>query len=128
MNAERVLGGVLGLHLAVAVAHGSAHGLAPVPQPPWQNVLVLTTVFLGPIAGVALLRRGHSLGIILFTVTMAAGLLLGGILHFLVENPDHVNRVPRNQWRPLFEASAWGVFLTRIIGTVAGTWAWYMGS
>lgn len=128
MRWGRVLVGVLGLHLVVSVAHGSVHGLAPVPQPPWQQALVLTTVFVGPIAGVALVRRGHPLGVGLFTVSMAAGLLLGGILHFLVENPDHIHRVPANQWRPFFEASALGVFLTGTLGTLTGIWAWHRRS
>lgn len=125
MNRERVLSGVLGIHLAVALIHGSAHGLAPVPQPPWQNLLVLATVFVGPIAGVALTWRDHPLGVPVFTVSMVAGMVLGGTLHFLVENPDHIENVPANQWRPLFQASAVGLAITGPLGTVAGVWAWY---
>jgi ABC-type xylose transport system permease subunit len=125
MNRTRILGGVLGLHLAVALVHGSAHGLVPVSQPLWQNVLVLATVFVGPIAGVLLAWDDHPLGVPLFTMTMAAGLVLGGTLHFLVENPDHVESVPTNQWRPLFQASAAGLAITGPIGTVVGAVAWY---
>jgi hypothetical protein len=85
---------------------------------------VLATVFVGPIVGVALVRRGHPLGLGLFTVTMAGGLALGGVLHFLVENPDHIHAVPANQWRYAFQLSAVGVAITGTLGTVAGVWAW----
>lgn len=125
MNRDQLLVGVLAIHLAAAIVHGSAHGLVPVPQPPWQTLLVLATVFVGPILGVALVRRGHPYGIELFTLSMAAGLVLGGLLHYLVENPDHIQAVPANRWRPLFEASAAGVGLTGALGTVAGLWDWY---
>ena len=124
MNRDRILTAVLGIHLAVALVHGGTHALVLVALPAWQNVLVLATVFVGPIVGVALVRRGHPLDLGLFTVTMAGGLVLGGVLHFLVENPDHIHAVPANQWRYAFQLSAMGVAITGILGTVAGVWAW----
>jgi hypothetical protein len=119
-----LLPATLVVHLLAAVAHGSTHALVPVPLGPWLNALVLATVFLGPIAGVALASRGHPLGVPLFTATMAAGLLLGITLHFVVENPDHVHAVPASPWRLPFQASAVGVALTGALGAVVGAWCW----
>jgi len=103
MDRHVVLSAVLGLHLAVAVVHGTSHALIPVALPPWQNALVVGSVFVGPILGVGLALRGHPLGLPLFTLSMAGALLLGGSLHFLVENPDHINAIPKSRWRLPFQ-------------------------
>lgn len=116
--------GVLGLHLAVAVAHGATHELVPVGLPAELNALVALTTFLGPVAGVALARRGHRLGVPVFTVSLAGAFLLGLVLHFLVENPDHVHAVPAGPWQGPFQASALAVGLTAALGTVVGAQAW----
>lgn len=125
MGRRVALPAVLGLHLAVAAVHGTTHSLVPVPLPWWVNLLVLGTVFAGPVAGVALARRGHPAGVPLFTVAMAGALLLGGVLHFLVENPDNVRALPASPWRGLFRASAVGVAVAPAIGTAAGAWCWH---
>ena len=124
MDRRVALSAALGLHLAVAVAHGSTHALVPVWLPPWGNALVLVTTFVGPIAGVVLAWRDHPLGIPLFTVTMAGALLVGGVLHFVVENPDHVHAIPGGPWQTPFRASAAAVAVTSALGAVVGVWAW----
>lgn len=124
MDRRVILRAVVGLHLVVAIVHGGSHALVPVMLGPLLNGLVLITVFLGPVAGVALERRGHPLGIPLFTTTMAGALVLGGVLHFLIENPDHVAELPASPWRWLFRASAIGVFVTPALGVVVGIWYW----
>lgn len=124
MDRNLILPAVLGLHLAVAVGHGASHGLLGVGLPAWQNGLVVLTTFVGPIAGVALDRRDHRLGVPLFAVSMAAGLVLGGLLHFLLENPDHVRALPGGPWQRPFQASAVGIALTQAGGVLAGGWAW----
>lgn len=124
MDRRLILSVVLGLHLAIAIVHGTSHALIPVPLPPWQNVLVLGAVFVGPVVGVGLTLRGHPLGIPLFTVSMLSALLLGGVLHFLVENPDHIHMIPEGQWRLPFRMSAAGVAVMPAVGTVVGAWYW----
>lgn len=124
MDRQLILSAVVGLHLLVAIIHGSSHALVPVSLGPIMNGVVLVTVFLGPIVGVVLERRDHPFGVPLFTVTMAGALVIGGILHFLVENPDHVAELPPSQWRPLFRVSALGVFITPALGLVVGAWYW----
>jgi len=124
MDQRLTLSVVLAFHLAVAIVHGTSHALLPVPLPPWQNVLVLVAVFIGPIVGVVLALRGHSLGLPLFTISMLSAFLLGGVLHFLVENPDHIHMIPEGRWRLPFRMSAAGVAVMPAVGTVVGAWYW----
>jgi hypothetical protein len=124
MDRDVVVTIVLVLHLTVALIHGSTHALLPVVLAPWQNALVLGTVFVGPVVGVVLVRRAHPLGLPLFTATMAGGLLLGGVLHFTIENPDHVHVIPHGPWRVPFQGSAVGVAVTSAIGTAVGVRYW----
>ena len=124
----RLLTAVLVLHLAAATTHGLTHGLVPVPLPPWQNALVLATTFLGPVVGVVLARRGHRFGVPLFTVSMAAAFVLGVVLHFVVESPDHVHAVPAGPWQLPFQVTAVGVAISTVLGSVVGFWVLQGGS
>jgi ABC-type xylose transport system permease subunit len=121
------LAALAGLHLLAALVHGSAHALVPVTLAPWTNALVLATVFVGPVAGVWLDRRGHPLGVPLFTVTMAGALVLGGVLHFLVAGPDHVDAVPPGPWRLPFRASAATLLASEALGVAVGARRWLAG-
>lgn len=124
MGRRIALEAALGLHLAVAVAHGATHGLVPVHLPAWQNLVVLLTTFIGPVVGVALTRRDHPAGVPLFTGSLLGALVVGLILHFLVENPDHVAAVPVGPWQAAFRISAAGVAVTPTIGLLTGAWYW----
>lgn len=119
---RRLLPVVLGVHLVVATAHGLTHGLVPVPLPDWATLLVLGTTFVGPVAGVVLDRRGHRAGLTLFTASMAAAFLLGVLLHFVLENPDHVHALPADRWRREFRVTALAVGVTPAVGTLAVVW------
>lgn len=125
MDRTLALTGALVAHLAVAATHGLSHGLLPVGLAPWQNAVVLVTVFLGPVVGVGLVRHDHPLGLPLFTVSMAAGLLFGLTFHFLLENPDHVHAVPGGAWRFPFQATAVGLVITGGVGAGLGAWYWW---
>lgn len=127
MGRSLILPAVLVVHLAVAIVHGATHGLLGVGLPGWQNGLVLLSTFVGPVVGVGLARRDHPLGVPLFTVSMAGALALGGLLHFLVENPDHVGSLPASPWRLPFQASAVAVGVTPTVGLIAGGWCWLSG-
>lgn len=124
MDRRVVLLGVLVAHLTAAVVHGTTHALVPVTLAAWQNAVVAATTFVGPAVGVALAWRGHPLGVPVFAASMAGALLVGGYLHFLVENPDHVGAIPAGPWQLSFQASAVGVAVTSAIGTVVGAWYW----
>lgn len=124
MDRQMILLAALGGHLAIAVVHGTSHALLSVTLPTWQNGLVVLTTFLGPVIGVGLDARDHPIGVPLFTVSLAGALLLGGVLHFLVENPDHVRAVPAGAWRWPFQASAAGLAFIDMVGLAVGIWMW----
>jgi hypothetical protein len=119
-----VLLAVLVVHLAVAGAHGLTHSLIPVHLPAWLNAIVAATTFLGPLVGVALVWREHPLGVPLFTLSLAAALLVGSVLHFRIDTPDHVHAIPAGPWRIPFQVSAVGVALTEAVGAAIGGRYW----
>lgn len=125
VDRREVLAATLAVHLAVAAGHGATHGLIPVALAPWQNAVVLASVFVGPVVGVALALRDHPLGVPLFAASMAAALAFGLVFHFLVENPDHVHAIPDGPLQGPFQVTAVGVLLTEALGTVVGAWYWY---
>jgi len=127
---RRVLVAALLVHLAASGLHGLTHGLVPVDLAPWQDAVVVTTTFVGPVAGVALALRGRrigprgsELGLAVFTASMAGALAFGAYFHFLVWNPDHVHAVPADPWRVPFQASAVAVALANALGVGSGVWA-----
>jgi len=121
-----VLLGLVAAHLVVATVHGTAHALVPVRLTAWGNAVVVATTFVGPVVGVALAWRGHPLGVPVFTASMAGALATGGVLHFLVENPDHVHAIPAGRWQLPFRASAGALAITQAVAVGVGTWYWYL--
>lgn len=83
---------------------------------------MLATTFIGPTLGVLLDRRGHRAGLAVFTVSMLSAFLLGVVLHFVVESPDHVHAVPPDPWRLPFQVTAVAVAATPALGTAVGVW------
>lgn len=113
-------------HLLVVVVHGLAHGLIPVDQPPLQQAYVVVVVVLGPLVALALVRRGSvRAGAALLAVSMAGSLVFGGVLHFVLDTPDHVAAVPADPWRLPFRLSAVLLVVTEALGTVAGALLWW---
>lgn len=77
-------------------------------------------MFIGPLIAVVLARRHHPFGYQLFTVSLIGAFLIGGTLHFIVESPDDVSRLPDSQPAVLFEATAGAVLLRAAICGVNG--------
>lgn len=124
MDRRLALPALLIVHLGAAIFHGYSHTIVPVRLPTTLNMIVLLTVFIVPVVGVILARQDHWLGLPLFTVSMIGALLVGGVLHFIIENPDHVNQVPASQAGQLFEQSALAVLVTPLIGAIYGAISW----
>lgn len=83
-----------GLHLAVNLAHGLPHGLAPVPLQAWQNAFVAAVVVAGPPVGLWVAWRGYRrVGGGLVAVTGLGSFLFGTYFHFFSDSPDNVTRV-----------------------------------
>lgn len=123
----RLAGLALLAHLLVNLAHGVPHAEIPVPLPAWLDATIALTVVVLPVIGVGLLWRGRSeVGAALFTVSVAAALLLGLVLHFVVPGPYNVSAIPDGTWQPPFRTTAVGVAVVDSLATAAGVWTWRM--
>lgn len=121
----RLVGPLLALHLLAHAAHGIAHAAIPVVLGPALTASVALLIFVLPTAGFLLLWRGvDRLGVALFTVAMAASLLLAGVLHFVVPNPDNVASIPAGAWQVPFQLTALLLVPVDAIGTVVGVQVW----
>ena len=107
------------LHLVIGGVHQYAHAVAEVESsPPLQvlfNVLGVTTA---PWAAIWLAwRRYLTIGAVIFSVSMAASLVFGLVLHFAVESPDLYSNVAPVH-RTLFLHSAMALALMGFVGFV----------
>jgi hypothetical protein len=108
MNRQRVrilLAAAVLAHLAISIAHGSAHTGAHVPLSPAANFFVYAVILAGPLVGLALLWPAARFGAWVIMLTMAGSLVFGVVNHFVLDSPDHVSQVDP-QWRVLFAATA----------------------
>jgi hypothetical protein len=92
-------------HLAISVAHGTAHTRANVPLTPIANLFVFVVILAGPLLGLALMWVSVRTGAWLVATTMVASLVFGILNHFVFVSADHVARVDPS-WQPLFAATA----------------------
>ena len=124
-QAVRFLGALLAMHLLAHSLHGIPHAAIPVVLDPVLTASVVFFMFLLPIAGFILAWRGAvRFGVALFSTAMAVSLLLAGVLHFVIPNPDHVASIPTGPWRLPFQASAILLVIPDVIGTVIGVSLW----
>ena len=103
------------VHLAVSIAHGTAHSGAHVPLSTAANVFVFLVILAGPLVGLAISWRAERLGSVIVAVTMAGSLIFGVVNHFVLQSPDHVSQVDP-QWRLLFATTAALVAVTELLG------------
>lgn len=121
MNAYRTsthiwLAAVVGLHLIVSLAHGTAHSRAHVLLSPAAMLFVFVVIIAGPLVGIAMVWRAERFGAWIIGVTMAGSLLFGLVNHFVLSSPDHVAQITA-AWRPLFAATAILLVLTEALGS-----------
>ncbi len=112
---------VAALHLVIGGAHQYAHAVAGVENSPLQVLFIMLVVTITPWAAIWLAwKRNLTIGAALFSVSMAASLVFGIVLHFAVESPDLYSNVVLEH-RMLFGLSALGLALVEFIGLVIGT-------
>jgi hypothetical protein len=107
------------LHLAVTLAHGSAHASAGVQVGPAGLAFVLVVIVAGPLAGLAWLRTDPRAGALLIAATMTGALLFGLLNHFVIPGADHVNHVAASS-RVSFETTAALLVITEAAGSALG--------
>lgn len=113
-------------HLAIAIAHGSAHQGAGVALSPAGNLFVWLVIVVGPVLGLLWSSlTGSRAAAWLIALTMAGALVFGLVNHFVIESADHVLHVT-GPWRTWFGVSAGLLAVTEALG--AGIGLWYAGA
>jgi hypothetical protein len=113
------IGGVVLLHLAVAISHGSAHRAAGVALSPAAMAFVVVVIMIGPLAGLVWMYRNPRLGLRVIAVTMTGALLFGLVNHFVIPGADRVDHVVASA-RGWFKATAVLLVLTEGAGALLG--------
>jgi hypothetical protein len=116
MTRGQTLAAVVLSHLAINIAHGSAHTGAEVPLPPTSALFVYLVILAGPLAGLSLWRWRPRLGGWIVAGCMGGALVFGLINHFIGEGPDRVAHVAA-EWRQLFGVTAALLVVCEAAGT-----------
>jgi len=109
------MAGIVLIHLAISVVHGTAHAKAKVPLSAAANVFVFAVIVTGPLIGLGLMWPAERIGAWLIAWTMAGALVFGFVNHFVFASPDHIAHVDA-EWRPLFTTTAVLLALTEALG------------
>jgi hypothetical protein len=122
MTRGRALAAVVLVHLAISIAHGSAHAGAQVPLPLAGALFVYIVILGGPLVGLSLWRWRPQLGGWIVAVSMGGALAFGLVNHFVIDGPDHVTHVAA-EWRQLFGITAALLVVCEAAGTAIGVWS-----
>lgn len=115
------VGFVLALHIGAHATHTFTHLTIPITLPTPLTVFTIFVVFIAPVGGFLLLLRGYRIfGGIIFVVSMAISLALGGTFHFVLQNPDHISSVPNGVLGFTFKTTAVAVALIDLAGSILG--------
>ena len=108
------------LHLAGNIVHGTAHEHYEIPMEPWQKAFIVVVIVIAPtVAGILLWRGILRPGAWLLLVSMGGSLLFGMAFHFLLLGPDHVSSVNMEGWGATFQATAFLLAVTEVLGMAA---------
>jgi hypothetical protein len=108
------------LHFAGSLVHGAAHLHYEIPLETWQKVFIVVVIGVAPVvAGFLLWRGAGRLGAWLLLFSMGSSLLFGMAFHFLLLGPDHVSSVNMEGWGATFQATAFLLAVTEVLGITA---------
>ncbi len=108
------------LHLMIAMTHGMAHHMIPVPISMFQMIFVTGVIVIAPIVGVLLLQSGDRwVGSFVFLCTMIGALLFNHFHHFVQISADHVSQIPTTAWGQVFQLTARWLEVVEIGGCIA---------
>jgi hypothetical protein len=95
------------VHLAVLVAHGSAHSQLNISLGTWQKAFIAIIIFVVPLIAMMLLwTRVRKLGVVLLGLSLAGSLVFGAGYHFLIAGPDNAFGQYHSHWGFAFRATA----------------------
>ena len=115
---ERAAIFIVAIHALVGVAHSMSHVGLHIYMSLWQNVYILTVIFVLPIVSGVLIWRRARAGFFLLFCSMLGSLLFGGYYHFIASGPDNVNSLDTHPWALPFQISALLLAVTEAGGAV----------
>jgi len=87
--------GLVAIHLAASLWHGSAHTQLAIDLPPEKTLFVYVVILIAPIVAATLVwTRYLSMGLFVFFFSMLGALLFGVYHHYVLVSPDNVNHLP----------------------------------
>jgi hypothetical protein len=90
-----VITGLVVVHLAATLWHGSLHSRLNINLSPSQTLFILIVILIAPIVGAALVwTRYVSTGLWVFFLSMLAAFLFGAYHHYVMVSPDNINYLP----------------------------------
>ena len=123
------LTGLVAVHLAVSLWHGTAHGQLAILLPPEKSAFVFIVILIAPIVAASLLWTRYVLaGVWAFFLSMLGALLFGVYHHYVLVSPDNIGHLPPGspEAHSLFITSAAAIALVELASALYG--AFCLGS
>ena len=90
-----VITGLVAIHLAATLWHGSLHSRLSINLSPRQTLFVFVVILGAPIVGAALVwTRYVPSGLWVFFLAMLGSFLFGAYHHYVMVSPDNINFLP----------------------------------
>ena len=90
-----VITGLVAVHLAASLWHGSAHTRLAINLPPAKTLFVFIVILIAPIVAALLVwTRYFSVGLWVLFISMLGSFLFGVYHHYLLVSPDNVRHLP----------------------------------
>ena len=87
--------GLVTIHIAVTLWHGSAHTQLAIALSPEKNAFVYVVILIAPIvAGGLVWTRYISIGLCVFFLSMLGAFLFGAYHHYVLVSPDNIGHLP----------------------------------
>ena len=124
-----VISGLVAIHLAANVWHGSAHTQLAIALSPEKNIFAYVVILIAPIVAAGLVWTRHlSIGLWIFFLSMLGALLFGTYHHYVLVSPDNIGHLPSGtaELHSRFTSSAAVIALLALASALYG--AYCLGS
>jgi hypothetical protein len=90
-----IITGLVAIHLAATLWHGSAHTQLAIALSPEKTIFVYVVILIAPIGAAALIwTRYNWIGLWAFFLSMLGALLFGAYHHYMLVSPDNIGHLP----------------------------------
>ena len=121
-----LISGLVTIHLAATLWHGSAHTQLAIALPPEKNAFVYVVILIAPIvAGGLVWTRYISIGLCVFFLSMLGAFLFGAYHHYVLVSPDNIGHLPSGspESHSQFIASAAVIALFELASALTGAFS-----